>query len=172
MTKSLQSAADRVIIGRIGAPHGVSGELRVSPLTDFPDRFEELEEVFAGDELLHVDSVRYFKKSVLLKFREYQVREEAAKLTGKALTVDRSQAAPLDEGEYYAFDIIGLHVFDGDGTELGTVTDVLKTGSNDVYLTRRKDGGPDILVPALKSVVHEIDLAGGRMVVKLPEELA
>ena len=92
-------------------------------------------------------------------------------LTGKLLTVDRSEAAPLNEGEYYTFDIIGLTVFDMSGNELGTVENVLRTGSNDVYQARRTDGG-ELLIPALKAVVKEIDVAGGRMVVDMPEEIS
>ena len=101
--------------------------------------------------------------------REGPVREDAMRLTGRLLTVDRSEAVPLEEGEFYTFDIIGLTVYDGAGTELGTVENVLRTGSNDVYQARRPDGR-ELLIPALKAVVKEIDVAGGRMVVDLPEE--
>ena len=89
----------------------------------------------------------------------------------RLLTVDRSEAAPLNEGEYYTFDIIGLTVFDMSGNELGTVENVLRTGSNDVYQARRTDGG-ELLIPALKAVVKEIDVPGGRMVVDMPEEIS
>ena len=106
-----------------------------------------------------------------MKFKEYPVREAAMSLTGKLLTVDRSEAAPLQEGEYYTFDIIGLTVYDMDGNELGKVENVLRTGSNDVYQARRTDGG-ELLIPALKAVVKEIDVPGGRMVVDMPEEIS
>lgn len=159
----------RIIIGKIGAPHGVHGELRIRPLTDFSDRFAGLKEVMAGEELLHVESVKYHGQSLLMKFREYGVRETAMKLTGKFLTVDRSQAAPLSEGEFYTFDIIGLEVFDRAGRKLGVVEHVLRTGSNDVYAVRGEDHR-EILIPALKKVVKEIDIGGGRMVVEMLEE--
>ena len=106
-----------------------------------------------------------------MKFREYPIREDAMRLTGKLLTVDRSEAAPLAEGEYYTFDIIGLTVYDVSGKELGRVENVLRTGSNDVYQARRLDGG-ELLIPALKAVVKEIDIAGGRMVIDMPEEIS
>lgn len=178
MIKSSQSGAEnrhlppkgRITIGRVGAPQGVRGELRVVPLTDFPERFEGLEEVMVGDELLHVESVRYHKQFVLMKFREYAVREDARELTGRLLTVAREDAAPLGEGEFYTFDIIGLHVFDMAGAELGVVENVLRTGSNDVYQARGKDG-KELLIPALKAVVKEIDVKGGRMTVELPDVL-
>lgn len=158
-----------MIIGKVGAVHGIHGELRIIPLTDFIERFETMTEVMVGDELLHIESCRYHKQDVLMKFREYPVREDAMRLTGRLLTVDRSEAAPLDDGEFYTFDIIGLTVYDVEGTELGTVENVLRTGSNDVYQTRLTTGG-ELLIPALKAVVKEIDIKGGRMVVDMPEE--
>ena len=174
MTKLSPSAAEgkknqRITIGKAGAPHGIHGELRIQPLTDFAGRFDNLGAVMVGDELLQVESVRHHKQFLLMKFREYPAREDAMRLTGKLLTVDRSEAAPLAEGEFYAFDIVGLEVFGRDGERLGVVENVLRTGSNDVYSVR-DGGGRERLVPALKSVVKEIDVAGGRMVVDLMEE--
>ncbi len=170
MTRLSPSAAEqRITIGKVGAPHGIHGEVRIIPLTDFEDRFEELKEVMAGDELLHVESVKYHKQFVLLHFQEYPGREDAAKLTGRLLTVPRSEAMPLEEGEYYTFDIIGLSVETPGGEHLGKVEQVLRTGSNDVYAVRREDGR-ELLIPALKSVVREINLEEGRMVADLPEE--
>ena len=160
----------RITIGRVGAPQGVRGELRIIPLTDFQERFEGMKEVLVGDELFHIESLRYHKQFVLMKFHEIPTREAAAALTGRLLTVDRSEAAPLGDGEFYTFDIIGLHVFDADGKELGIVENVLRTGSNDVYQGRGKDGR-EFLIPALKAVVREIDVKGGRMVVELPDVL-
>ena len=172
MEKSSPSAAKkRVTIGKVGAAHGIHGEMRIIPLTDFTDRFATMKEVMVGDELLHITSCKYHKQYVLMKFKEYPIREDAMRLTGKLLTVDRSEAAPLSEGEYYTFDIVGLTVYDIDGKELGQVENVLRTGSNDVYQTRRLDGG-ELLIPALKAVVKEIDVAGGRMVVDMPEEIS
>ena len=124
---------NRVTIGKVGAPHGIHGEMRIIPLTDFVERFETMKEVMVGSEMLHIESCKYHKQYVLMKFKEYPVREAAMSLTGKLLTVDRSEAAPLQEGEYYTFDIIGLTVYDMDGKELGKVENVLRTGSNDVY---------------------------------------
>ena len=162
---------NRVTIGKVGAPHGIHGEMRIIPLTDFVERFETMKEVMVGTEMLHIESCKYHKQYVLMKFKEDPVREAAMSLTGKLLTVDRSEAAPLQEGEYYTFDIIGLTVYDMAGKELGKVENVLRTGSNDVYQTRRVDGG-ELLIPALKAVVKKIDVPGGRMVVEMPEEIS
>ena len=159
---------ERIVIGRVGAAHGIRGELRIIPLTDFPERFMSLREVMVGDELLHIESVKPQGKNFLMRFREYTVREDAQKLTGRLLTVARAEAAPLDEGEYYVFDIVGLTVYDEENNELGTVENVLRTGSNDVYAVRSEDGR-EILIPALRKVVRTIDVPNGRMTVRLSE---
>lgn len=159
---------ERIVIGRVGAAHGIRGELRIIPLTDFPERFAALREVMVGDELLHIESVKPQGKNFLMRFREYTVREDAQKLTGRLLTVARAEAAPLDEGEYYVFDIVGLTVYDEENNELGTVENVLRTGSNDVYAVRSEDGH-EILIPALRKVVRTIDVPNGRMTVRLSE---
>ncbi len=170
MTRSLQSEADnkdfRVIIGKVGAPHGLDGTLRIIPLTDFPDRFDGMQEVYVGDELLKIEKCRWHQDRLLMKFSKYPVREEAARLTGKMLSVPRNQAADLNDGEYYTFDIVGLSVYDTDENMIGEVTEVLRTGSNDVYAVKRENA-PERLVPALKKVVREIDVDGGRMVIDM-----
>lgn len=163
----------RLRIGKIGKTHGIKGELRINSLSDFPDRFEGMTEVYVNDDLMEIKSVRYQNDVVLMAFKDIETREEAAALTGRYLLVDREDAVQLEEGEYYTIDIIGLEVYDREtGSHLGTVTDVLSTGSNDVYVTKPTvNGQKDILIPALKTVVSEIDIDGGRMVVTLPEEL-
>ena len=163
-------ADGRVVIGKAGAPHGLRGEVRVIPLTDFPERFESLREVFIGERVFHVEHVHYHRQFVLLTLAECTSREAAAQLTGELLRVAREDAAPLAEGEFYTFDIIGLAVLDMAGERLGEVTNVLKTGSNDVYVVKKPDGS-ELLVPALKNVVREIDIAGGFLRVDLQEEL-
>ena len=171
MTRLSPSGAEkRITIGKLGAPHGIHGEVRVIPLTDFAGRFEQLKEIMAGDELLHIESVKYHKQFVLMRFREYPDREDVTRLTGRMLTVPRSEAMPLEEGEYYTFDIIGLSVETSEGTSLGKVEQVLRTGSNDVYAVRTEEGR-ELLIPALKRVVKEINIKEGRMVVELPEEI-
>lgn len=161
----------RIVIGKAGAPQGIHGDIRVIPLTDFPERFEELDYVYVGEEKLDIINVKYHKQFVLLRFKQYAVREEVAKLTGELLMVNREDAMPLEEGEYYTFDIIGLTVYDMEGVELGTVTDVLKTGSNDVYVASKKGQAKQYMIPALKAVVKEINVPEGFMKVDLPEEM-
>lgn len=171
MTKSLQSEPEKIIIGKVGAPHGIRGELKIYSLSDFPDRFSLLKSVYVGDELLTVKSVRYQNSVVLMSFAEYDNRETAATLTNKMLSVKREDAMPLEEGQYYVGDIVGLEVFDEEGVSLGFVKDILKTGSNDVYVVAKKKEAKQLLVPALKSVVLKISVDEGKMLVRLPEEI-
>lgn len=170
MTRSLPSEAEgRVVIGKAGAPHGIRGEFKVIPMTDFPERFRGMTHCFIGDRAVEITGVRYQKNHVLMTLAGVSTREAAAALTGAFLSVDRAEAVPLREGEYYTFDIIGLNVFETDGRALGTVTDVLRTGSNDVYVVSAPGRAEDVLVPALKTVVQEISLEDGCMVVSMPE---
>ena len=170
MTKSLPSEAERIIVGKVGAPHGVKGEVKIIPLTDFPERFSSMKEITVGDDVFAVTGHRTATGgNPILKLAGIDNRDDAARLTGKMLTVSRKETMPLREGEYYAFDIVGLSVFDESGTYIGKVETVLKTGSNDVYVVKA-DSGKEILIPALKKIVTAIDIDGGKMTVNLPAE--
>lgn len=146
---------EEIIIGKLGKARGLTGELKIIPLTDFEGRFDDLKEVFVGGKLTQIEKVNHIGDEIFIKFAGIDNREVAKTLTNKFLTVPRSQAAPLDDGEFYTFDIIGCEVFVGE-KNIGVVTAVLKTGSNDVY---QVNGDEEILIPALKSVVKKIDVA-------------
>ena len=137
-------------------------------MTDFPERFKSMKEITAGDKVYKIDGVREHNNGILMKFENINTPEDAKLLNGKLLTVSKAEAAPLNEGEYYVFDIIGLTVYDTQGEVLGEVRNILQTGSNDVYEV--KDGeGREILIPALKKVVKEIDIENKKMTVDLAE---
>ena len=158
MTKSLQSAAE-IIVGKVGAARGLDGTLKIIPLTDFEGRFDALEKISVGGKIFRVEEVKHISGQIFMKFAGVDSREAAKALTNKFLTVDRADAAPLADGEFYTFDIIGCEVFD-DEKKIGAVTNVLKTGSNDVFEVDGK-----ILIPALKSVVRSIDIAAKKILV-------
>ena len=158
MTKLLQSAAE-IIVGKIGAARGLDGTVRIIPLTDFDGRFDGLNQIAVGGKIYRVEAVKHIGGQLFMKFAGVDSREEARALTNQFLTVDRKDAAPLEDGEFYTFDIIGCEVF-ADDKKIGTVTDVLKTGSNDVFEIDGK-----LLIPALKSVVKSIDIAAKKIVV-------
>jgi len=138
---------DFITIGVIIAPHGVRGDLRIMPRTDFPERFMHMDACYIDGKEYHVASARFHKQFVL---------------------ACREDLVELPEGRYYIFDIIGLEVQDTKGNVLGTVTDVLQPGANDVYVVS-KDGEPDQLFAAIEEVVKDIDVENNLMIVDPPE---
>ena len=160
MTKSLQSE-DKIIIGKIGKVRGLDGTLKIIPLTDFEGRFDDLQKIEVGGKMFQVEKVQHIGGEIFIKFQNIDSREVAKTLTNKFLTVPRADAAPLEDGEFYTFDIIGCEVFDGEKI-LGKVQNVLKTGSNDVF---QVVGETEILIPALKAVIKKIDVANKKIAV-------
>ena len=159
----MKSATDKkIIIGKFGATHGIRGDIKVYPLTDFPERFNTIKTAYVDDKEIEISKTRYQKNFVVMKIKGIDNREDAMHFTNKLLKINRADAASLGEGEYYAFDIVGLNVINQDDVVLGEITDILKTGSNDVYITKAKDGR-QILIPALKKVVTEINIQDGYM---------
>ena len=157
----MQSAVNEIIVGKIGAARGLDGTVKIIPLTDFEGRFDGLKEISVGGKIFVIEQVKHIGGQLFMKFAGVDNRETAKTLTNKFLTVDRADAAPLADGEFYIFDIIGCEVFDGD-KKIGTVTNVLKTGSNDVFEVDGKN-----LIPALKSVVRSIDIAAKKISVDM-----
>ena len=161
-------------IGMILKPHGVHGEFKVSPLTDDPNRFEKLSKAFIGTEQkpieYEIESVKHMNAAVVLKLKGVDSIESAGLLRGKYILINRSDLMKLPEGAFYIFEMIGCEVYDESGKSLGELTDVISTGSNDVYVVKVKDGG-EILIPALKEVVKSVSIADKRISVKLPEGL-
>ena len=159
---------DFITIGVIIAPHGVRGDLRIMPQTDFPERFMHMDACYIDGKEYHVASARFHKQFVLASFKEIPNRNTAELFTKKAIQVRREDLVELPEGRYYIFDIIGLEVQDTMGNVLGTVTDVLQPGANDVYVVS-KDGEPDQLFAAIDDVIIDIDMDKRMMIVDPPE---
>ena len=159
-----------ISIGKIVAPHGVRGDVRVIPLTDFPERFRKTKRVFCdGGLVLDIENVKYNKQFVLLKFCDVNSMDEAEKLRNKHISLPKEELVKLPKDHYYQFEIIGLNVFSDQDEYLGKVSEILQTGSNDVYVVR-KEGCKDLLIPALKAVVISIDVPASKMTVRLQEE--
>lgn len=155
-----------VSIARILAPHGIHGELKAQILTDFPERFSRLKQVHVGPEhrSFAVHSTRRHQRHLLLKLANVDTIEQAEALRGQLIEVPLGEAVPLAEAEYYWHEVIGLEVHTADGRALGRIDDILRTGSNDVYVVCA--GRREILIPAIDDVVKEIDVARGRMVIE------
>lgn len=159
----------RLSIGRIVGAHGVRGAVKLRIWTHFPERIPELTHVYLDGETTPRRLLRaqLHGDIALLQLEGISTRNEAEALRGAVVRIDRSQAAPLAEDEYYHFEIIGLHVVNEAGEHLGQVVEILETGANDVYIVQRPDGR-ELLLPALRSVILEIDLEHQRMVVRPP----
>lgn len=168
-----------VVIGRVLGAHGVRGEIRVLPLTDFPERFMDMDriEIFrpAGKLIasLEIQEIRAHegKGVFLISSNEVVDRDAAQALEGGLVMVDESQRVPLPEGSYWIVDIIGLSVvLAGTGENLGVVEDLLRTGEHDVYSVRTPDGKIKML-PAVKDIILRMAPDEGVIEVSLPEGL-
>jgi 16S rRNA processing protein RimM len=160
---------ERVRIGYVRRAVGLRGEVEVEPLTDDPARFQSGLVVQAGSAVRQVEAVRGGASSLVVKLTGVDDRNSADVLRGNYLEVETSESRRLPDGSYYHWQLVGLDVVDVDGRSLGRLADVLGYPANDVYVVN--NGGAEILVPALARVVTEIDLAAGRMVVDLPDEV-
>lgn len=161
-------------VGVITSTHGLKGEVKVYPTTDYPERFEEIDEVLleAGREkrLLHIQSVRYFKNQVILKFKEFHHINEIEKYKQCSLWVTRENATPLYEDEYYIADLIGCETYLEDGSSFGELVDVMETGANDVYVIRMKNG-EEVLIPAIKDCILDVKIEEQKMIIHLLDGL-
>jgi 16S rRNA processing protein RimM len=157
-----------LIVGRIARAHGVRGEFVVTPDTDFPERIPSLRDaLLIRDESVTnvvVESVRPLGKQFLVKVQEVDSPEAAAAWRGASLAVPSEKAARLPAGQHYIHEVLGLRVETEAGELVGTVVEIIRTGSNDVYVVR--GAGGEVLVPAIASVVTAIDVAGGRLLIR------
>ncbi len=167
-------ADDFLIIGRIVAPHGIRGEVKVR-LTNEDDRplLQNLETVYvdeADPRPLNIVRVRFHQRHALVQFDQVTTRSEAEQLRGLYVLIPKAWAPPLDEDEYYVHQLLGLRVVTVDGEELGRIADVIFTGANDVYVVRDGPHG-EVLIPAIGDVVRAVDLEAGEMRVVLIDGL-
>ena len=161
-------------VGVISSTHGIRGEVKVFPTTDDVKRFKKLKNVIldTGREHLNleVEGVKFFKQFVILKFKGIDNINDIEKYKGKDLLVDRANAVRLRKDEYFVVDLIGLEVFTEDGEKFGTMKDVLETGANDVYIIDSLNYG-EVLIPAIKQCVLDIDIEANKMVIHLMKGL-
>jgi 16S rRNA processing protein RimM len=155
-----------MLIGRVAGPFGVRGDVKVDALTDFPDRFSGLTRVYLGAERtpIAVEDVSARGGRILLRLAGIASPEAVRELRGAEIYVPRSEAAPLPSGHFYLDDAVGLTVRTTDGADLGSVTEILKTGSNEVFVVGRGKGA--VLIPVIKDAIAELDLSRRLVVVE------
>lgn len=161
-------------VGVISSTHGVRGEVKVFPTTDDVTRFRQLKKVYldTGREMLplEIQNVKFFKQFAILKFKGIDNINDIEKYRGKSLMIDRKDAVDLDEDEYFIADMIGMKVCTEDGSEFGTLKDVMETGANDVYIIDSLEHG-EVLIPAIRECILDVDMDEERMTIHLMEGL-
>ena len=161
-------------VGVISSTHGIRGEVKVYPTTDDPERFLELDEVIldTGREhkILAIEGVKFFKNQVILKFKGYDNINDIEKYLKKDLLVDREHAVELGENENFIADLIDMEVVTDEGEVLGTLSDVIETGANDVYAVKTPEG-KEILLPAIRDCILDVNVDEKRMTVHVMEGL-
>jgi 16S rRNA processing protein RimM len=158
-----------LVVGRILAPWGIKGEVKVEVTTDFPERFAPHNLVYLNARPFEIENCRPHKQFLVLKLAAIDSVEAAEKLRDGELTIPRVELPELPEGQYYTFQLIGLEVVTTKGKLLGRVTDIMTTAGNDVYIVESKRG--EILIPAIEDVVKSIDLKKGAIIIEAIEGL-
>ena len=164
-------------IGKVAGTHGIKGTLRVFPTTQDPSRFELLKEVIVdlngNRETFKIAKVSYQKNMVLLTVKEIQDINVAEKYKNATLLIPDEKALPLGEDEYYTRDLYDMEVYTTDDEFLGTITDILTTGANDVYVVKNqnKPEEKELLLPAIKDVIIHVNVSEQKMTVNLLEGL-
>jgi 16S rRNA processing protein RimM len=162
------------MIGKVVSTQGNKGEVNVLPLTDSIDRFKNLDNVFLGNKknqkILNVEKIRIKKGTVILKLKDIENIEEARMIVGSFLEIERKNAVKLSKNTYFIFEIIGLEVYDENNIFLGKVENVIRTGSNDVYVVKRKDK-EELFIPAIHDVVKNISVEKKRITINMVDGL-
>ena len=165
---------ERLQVGIVTSTHGIAGEVKVFPTTDDPRRFKKLKSVLLdtgnGLQELEIAGVKFFKQMVILRFSGHEKIEDVLAYKGKSLYVTRENAVRLKKDEYFIADLIGMKVYEEDGSLLGELTDVLQTGANDVYAVKMERGG-GVLIPAIRQCILEVNTEEAWMRVHLLEGL-
>ena len=158
-----------VTIGKILAPWGTKGKLKVEVATDFPQRFAPSSKVHINRQPMTIDSTEWHKGKAIIKLNAIHSIKDAEKLQGQLVEIHHSQLYPLPEGQYYHFQLIGLEVRTTQGEVLGNITEILSTSSNDNYVVSGAKG--EVLIPAIEDIIESIDLNKGCLVIKPIEGL-
>lgn len=161
-------------VGIVSSTHGVRGEVKVFPTTDDVKRFKKLKKVFMDyqgqRQPVEIEGVKFFKQFAILKLKGIDSLNDVECYRGCELYVERKDAVPLKKDEYYIADLIGMQVYTTDGKRFGELTDVMETGANDVYVIASEEYG-EVLVPAIKDCIREVDVEKQSMVIHLLEGL-
>ena len=165
---------EKLEVGQIVNTFGIKGFVKIYPYVNDIKRFDDLKTVYIKvkneQKILEIEEVKYQKNMVLAKFKGIETVEEANKLRNSYVEIDRKDAIPLEEGEYFIADLLGLDVYIDTGEKLGVLEDIYNTGSSDIYVVKN-ELGKQFLLPYIDEVIKKIDLENGRITVHLIEGL-
>ncbi len=165
---------DMLEVGKIVNTHGLRGEVKVVPWTDYPEQFEDIEYAYVKTkddyERLTLSGVKYQKGNIIVRFREITDINDAEKYKNRVLYAERDMLGELPDGVYYIADLIGLTVVTDDGRKIGKISDVINTGASDIYEVKR-EGMKDLLIPVTDETVLDVDIDGGSVTVHLLDGL-
>jgi len=165
---------ERLEVGQIVNTFGIKGFVKIYPYVDDISRFDNLKKVHIksknNDKELQIEEVKYQKNMVLVKFKGIETVENAEKLRNSFVEIDRADAIPLEEGQYFIADLLGLDVFLDTGEKLGVLEDIYNTGSSDIYVVKN-ELGKQFLLPYIDEVIKQINLEEGKIIVHIIEGL-
>jgi len=159
-------------VGFLRRPHGLQGEIIMDLHTDFPERMQVGRKLFVGEnhQPLTLTNVRPHQSGLLVKFKDIETPDDAGKFRNQWVFIKAKDAPPLPDGQLYQYELIGFKVVDEHDNPLGTLAEILETGANDVYIVR-DDAGKELLLPAIPSVILDLDTGRGLLRVHLLEGL-
>ena len=169
-SKNFHASHDSVLVGRVLGAWGLAGDLKIESHSDYSERFSTGSILQLDGQSVRITKSHQHKSHRIIKFDLINSRTHAESFRGMSLTISSDDLNTLPEGAYYHFQMIGIEIWTDDDTNLGYLKEILSTGANDVYIVG-SNAKPDILIPALKSVVKKIDIENKKMVVSLPEGL-
>jgi len=164
-----------VAIGEIARVHGLRGEVRVTPLTDHPERFERVRECVLWDatrderETRRITTARRHGDTLLVTFAGCASPEDARALVGRLIALPRADALPPPDGSFYPWQLEGARVTTEDGRLVGHVTGIEHSGAQDLWVVAGE--GREHLIPAVPDIVLDVDVAAGRVVIRPPDGL-
>ena len=161
-----RTSSGRIAVGRINTTWGLGGHVKVTPLTSNQQRLQPGAVLLVRGEPHELLDVVYPRGYPCVLFEGYEDPSAAAALRGTLIEIEEDALPALPDGEFYVHDLVGLAVVRSDGEQLGMLTEVVRTGANDVYVVRR-EGERDVLIPAIPDIVLDVDLAAGLMRVEL-----
>lgn len=162
---------EKIVVGKIFGAHGIRGDLKVYPLTDDKNRFKLLKTCYIDNKEYNITSVKFHKETVLLNLNGIDTRNDAEAMKNKHIEIDRSEAAELNENEFFIEDLKGLDAFDNDGNKVGKMTDVITSAAVDVYVFKDENTSKEFMLTAMKENILEINLDANKVVINLKNKV-